>query len=295
MDSEASSQSSDSGAEGQGLSQVSRKPKQRRNQCKAWNFQDALHTDLLGKEGVAAYEKTNMLTKHLQTRLGHKQPSAVHSVTVLKCLLQFRNHWVSDVAFDRCKPFDSNSHHWIRLIPEQSSLHDDQMAPRRYICPSPLLLGRPPRFSAVHEPCREHCRALVQAFCIWRAGCQAERALENLKVLCKPVHPLPRPAVWLNILVHWQVLLPAIVPLQPWTLMLPIKIPISLKHLHSSRFALPTHEAHPLRPRWEEGRSARMAHQAQPRLARLRHPRQRPSPSHLQRCWPLAARQRLLH
>ena len=30
-------------------------------------------------------------------------------------------------------------------------------------------LGRPPRFSAVDEPCREHCLALVQAFSVWRA------------------------------------------------------------------------------------------------------------------------------
>ena len=68
MDSEASSQSSDSGAEGSGLSQFSRKSKQRKNQCKAWNFQYTLSTDLLGEEGVMTYEKTNLLTEHLQTR-----------------------------------------------------------------------------------------------------------------------------------------------------------------------------------------------------------------------------------
>ena len=60
MDSEASSQSSDSGPEGPGISQVSRKPKKRQNKCKAWNFQYTLSTDLLGvvgEEGVTAHEK----------------------------------------------------------------------------------------------------------------------------------------------------------------------------------------------------------------------------------------------
>ena len=31
---------------------------------------------------VTTHEKTNLLTEHLQTRLGHKKPRAVHSVTV---------------------------------------------------------------------------------------------------------------------------------------------------------------------------------------------------------------------
>ena len=57
MDSEASSKSSDSGPEGQGFSQVLRKPKQRKNQGKAWNLQYTLHTDLLGREGVTAHKK----------------------------------------------------------------------------------------------------------------------------------------------------------------------------------------------------------------------------------------------
>ena len=82
MDSEASSQSSDSGPEGPGISQVSRKPKRRKSQCKAWNFQYTLRTDILGEEGVTTHEKTTLLREHLQTRLGHKKPHAVHSVTV---------------------------------------------------------------------------------------------------------------------------------------------------------------------------------------------------------------------
>ena len=88
MDSEASSQSSDSGPEGPGISQVSRKPKQRKNQCKAWNFQYTVCTDLLGEEGVTTHEKMNLLTKQLQTRLGHKKPHAVLSVIVL-CYFEY--------------------------------------------------------------------------------------------------------------------------------------------------------------------------------------------------------------
>ena len=42
------------------------------------------------------------------------------------CTLLFQ---FSLVAFDRCKPFDSNSDHRIRPIPEQHSLLDDPMAP----------------------------------------------------------------------------------------------------------------------------------------------------------------------
>ena len=72
----------DSGPEGPGISQVSRKPKQRKNQYKAWNFQYTLCTDILGEEGIIVHEKTTLLTKHIQTRLGHKKPHVVHSVTV---------------------------------------------------------------------------------------------------------------------------------------------------------------------------------------------------------------------
>ena len=82
LDSEASSQSSDSGPEGSDLSQVSRKPKQKNDQCRAWNFQYTLQSDLLGEEGVTTHEKLNLLTEHLQTRLGHRKPRSVHSVTV---------------------------------------------------------------------------------------------------------------------------------------------------------------------------------------------------------------------
>ena len=165
MDSEASSQSSDSGLDCSGFSQISRKPKQIKNQCKAWNFQYTLSTDLLGEEGVTTHEKTSLLTEHLRTRLGHRKP-------LRYCILRFQ---IRAVAFDRCKPFDFNSYHRIRPIPEQHSLRDDRMVPGRFMGASPRRLGRPPRFSAVHEPCREYCRALVQAFRVWRARIKQRR------------------------------------------------------------------------------------------------------------------------
>ena len=52
-------------------------------------------------------------------------------------------------------PFDPGTYHWIRPIPEpQHSARDDPMDSRSYMGASPWQLGRPPRFSAVHEPCR---------------------------------------------------------------------------------------------------------------------------------------------
>ena len=42
---------------------------------------------------------------------------------------------------------------------------------------SPWLLGRPPWASAVHGPCREHCRALVQAFSVLWARSKQHRAV----------------------------------------------------------------------------------------------------------------------
>ena len=56
------------------------------------------------------------------------------------------------------------------------------------------------QISSVHEPCREHCLALVQDFCVGELGLNTAAACrraarENRKVFRKPVHPLPRPAV----------------------------------------------------------------------------------------------------
>ena len=51
------------------------------NSFGSWNFQYVLKTDLLGEQGVSTYEKKNLLTKHLWTRLGCHLPHAVHSVT----------------------------------------------------------------------------------------------------------------------------------------------------------------------------------------------------------------------
>ena len=77
MDSEATSQSSDSGLEGSGLSQVSTTLKKTKAKEKP-----VQGIDLLGEEGVTTHEKTILLTEHLQSRLGHGMPHSVHSVTV---------------------------------------------------------------------------------------------------------------------------------------------------------------------------------------------------------------------
>ena len=159
MDSEASSQSSDSGPEGPGISQVSRKPKRRKSQCKAWNFQYTLRTDILGEEGVTTHEKTTLLREHLQTRLGHKKPHAVHSVTVF---CDFKS----------------------------------MLSPSTDVPPVPRRFGRQPRLSAVHEPCREHCRAMVQAFRVGRARikqCRPQSGARKSKGI--PQTRLPRPSV----------------------------------------------------------------------------------------------------
>ena len=79
----------------------------------------------------------------------------------------------------------------IRPIPDLHSLRDDPMATGRYTGASLRRLGRPPLFPAVHEPCREECRALVQVYRVWRAGIEQRRT--------------PRPAVILNILVQARV------------------------------------------------------------------------------------------
>ena len=61
---------------------------------------------------------------------------------------------------------------------------------------SALQIGRPSRFSAVHDPCREDCRALVQAFRLWQAGVEQRRTpgcKRKSKSIQQTLYPLPRP------------------------------------------------------------------------------------------------------
>ena len=60
MDSAASSQPSDSGPEGSGISRVSQK-----KPVQGKDFQSTLSTDFLGEEGVTTHEQTNLLAEHL--------------------------------------------------------------------------------------------------------------------------------------------------------------------------------------------------------------------------------------
>ena len=52
-------------------------PKGVRDHFRAWNFQYAVQTYLLGEEGFVLLKRT----EHLRTRLGHNRPQAVSSVT----------------------------------------------------------------------------------------------------------------------------------------------------------------------------------------------------------------------
>ena len=66
-----------------------------------------------------------------------------------------------------------------------------------------LQFGRSARFSAVHKPCREQCKTLVQAFHVRRAGIEQRRTprcKRKLHGIPKFFHPLSlRPTVRLNI------------------------------------------------------------------------------------------------
>ena len=167
LDSEASSQSQDTAPGVLDLFQVSRKLKQRNNQSRAWNFQYTLSTDLLGEGGVTTYEKTNLLTKHPKTRLGHKRPHAVHSVTVL---CDFESVLLPSTDVSPLIPILIMGYVRSHPMAEYGSLkiHGRQS-------PAAAELGRPPRCCAVHQPCREHNSALVQAFRVWRAKIEQRR------------------------------------------------------------------------------------------------------------------------
>ena len=84
--------------------------------------------------------------------------------------------------------FDLGSYCGICEMQAQDSAHHDPMGPWLYMGASPRLLYRQPIFSADFDPCREHCRALVQAFSVLQAGIKHFRTLhsENMAVFSKP-------------------------------------------------------------------------------------------------------------
>ena len=140
MDSEhCSHKSAESGPEGLDsyLSQVWSKPKRTNNQCKGWKFQYTLSIDLLGEEGVTIHEKINLLTEHLQTRLGHRKPNAVHSVTVFcnfkSVLFTGVSPWIPIPIIGCVQSQSSTAHAMTEWLQDAAWL-------------SPWRLGRPPRF-----------------------------------------------------------------------------------------------------------------------------------------------------
>ena len=65
-------------------SQVPTKLKRTFNHFRSWNFCFAIQTDLLGEQDSASVSidaKKILLSEHLRTRLGHKKPPAVVSIT----------------------------------------------------------------------------------------------------------------------------------------------------------------------------------------------------------------------
>ena len=172
-------------------SRISSKPKRIRDRLRTWNFHYTIQTDLLGEEEVSTDEKKLLLTEHLRTRLGNNRPQAVSSITVF-CdfsLILVPSPGIGPLISVPIVPFVQSQNRTVyTIIPW---FPDAKWAPV-------LGGGRPPRFSAVHEPCREHCGALVQAFFSGKLGLNNRGRLaarENRKVFRKPVHPLPRLAV----------------------------------------------------------------------------------------------------
>ena len=94
------------------------KPKRTTNSFGFRIFQYTFKTDLLREQGVSTDEKKNLLTEHLQTRLGQQLPHAVHSVTV------FCN-------FEMVFPIYFCSYLWVRPVQEQGSAHDDTVVSGR--------------------------------------------------------------------------------------------------------------------------------------------------------------------
>ena len=151
----------------------------------------------MGK-GITTHEKTNLLTKHLQTALGHRKPHSVHSVSVF---CNFKSVFSPATDVSPLIPLE-----FLRCDTSNARAADATWVP----IPN-AGVSRPLRFSSVHGPCREHCRALVQAFRVWQARikqCRApsgERRLQGtLQTLSSTSSP-PGPAVSLDILMQIEV------------------------------------------------------------------------------------------
>ena len=130
------------------------------------------------------WQKPNLLSKHHQTRL-QWEPHTVHSITVF-C-------YFNTVLLP--------STHVSPLIPTPIigyvQLQNSTVYTMTQWLPDSTLAPVPGGFSEIHETCREHCRALVQAFHVWLAKIQQQRTPRCRRKLQgrKPLNPLP---VWQN-------------------------------------------------------------------------------------------------
>ena len=180
------------------------KTKHKFKRCRAWKFQFILYTNLSGWEKVSrqyrwTYEKMNLLssanhpnwTGSWQTGLGH-MTRVVISITALCNFILEGDHRV------RTKQAQGSEPVWDQQAPWQAGRQSSAALQTTH-------------FFAVQEQCREHSRALVKSFL--QAGIGQRRmpvrclrakkiARYSAKLWRKPFHPLPRPAVWLNILMH---------------------------------------------------------------------------------------------
>ena len=136
----------------------------------------------------------NLLTKHLKTRLGHGNPHAVHSVTVF-CDFKSVLSPLTDVS--PLIPIPNT-----RYVQSQSSTGHAMTQWLPNVTWAPVLggLADHPDFLLYMILCREHCRELVQAFRLWRAGTEQQRTprgkrkSKSIPQTGKPFNSLPCPA-----------------------------------------------------------------------------------------------------
>ena len=99
--------------------------------------------------GFVLIKETSLLAKHLRTRLGHNWPQAVCFVTEFSyfSLVLVPSPGMGPLISLPTVGFVLSQNRTVHLMIPQS--------PDSNWAPVPGGLGRPPWFSAVHEPCRE--------------------------------------------------------------------------------------------------------------------------------------------
>ena len=148
----------------------------------------------MGEEGVTTHEKWNLLTEHLQSRLGHRKPYAVHSVTVF---CDFKSVWLpsTDVSplililiIGYVQSQNSTVYAITKLLPD---------ATVATWAPVPCGLADHPDF-LLYISLAENTAAPWFKFVFGELSLNNGDLLaagENGKIFRKPLNPLPCPAV----------------------------------------------------------------------------------------------------